>query len=297
MDLRHLRYFVAVAEELNFTRAAVRVGIGQPPLSQQIRDLERDLGVALFVRRPQGVVLTEAGTAFLPEARLVLEGAERARERARLAQQGHTGHLSLGLTSSAAFNTAVSHTVRRFRQAWPNVTLRLMERNSVYLLERMYEGELDAAFYRPGLSDPEGLRLLRLRDEPMRVILPISHPLAAQRTLHLSALAEESFVMFPRDTGLSLFDNILTACRAAGFEPRVAQEAPQISSVVNLVAAELGVSIVPVSISSIRVDGVVYRRLAAPAPMATLGLAAPLNAALRGRSVLVDNLFGLLDGQ
>jgi len=294
MDLRHLRYFVAVAEELNFTRAALRVGIGQPPLSQQIRDLERDLGVMLFVRRPQGVVLTEAGAAFLPEARLVLAGAERARQTAQQAEKGLTGHLSLGLTSSAAFNPVVSSTVRRFRRQFPSVTLSLIERNSVYLLERMYSGDLDAAFYRPGLGDPEGMRLLRLASEPMRVILPASHHLAGLRALPLEALAQEPFVMFPRDTGLSLYDNILTACRAAGFIPQVAQEAPQISSVVNLVAADLGVSIVPASICRIRLGGVVYRRIAPPEPVATLGLAAPLNARLRGRSVLVDNLFTLV---
>jgi len=294
MDLRHLRYFVAVAEEQNFTRAAARVGIGQPPLSQQIRDLERDLGVTLFVRRPQGAVLTDAGEAFLPEARQVLAGAERAREAALMAHRGVTGHLSLGLTSSAAFNPMVSATVRRFRRQFPSVTLRLIERNSVHLLEQMYGGDLDAAFYRPGVADPEGMRLLRLANEPMRVILPASHRLAGMRAIALGALAQEPFVMFPRDMGLSLYDNILMACRAAGFEPQVAQEAPQVSSVVNLVAADLGVSIVPASICRIRLGGVVYRRIAAPEPVATLGLAAPLAPRLRGRSVLVDNLFALV---
>lgn len=275
MELRHLRYFLAVAEELNFTRAAARLGIGQPPLSQQIKDLERDLDVQLFHRVPHGAELTEAGRAFVAEARAVLAGVERARSTAQRAHRGEVGRLSVGFTGSAAFNPVVNATIRAFRRQWPGVSLVLHELNSARLLARLAQGEVDAAFIRPGPQDPEDVRLKRLPDEPMLIALPSGHALARHKRLALSALAGEPFVLFPRAVGLTLFDEIVAACRACGFEPRVDQETPQISSVVNLVSAELGVSIVPRSITRIKPEGVVYRPIDGPAPVARLGLATP----------------------
>jgi DNA-binding transcriptional LysR family regulator len=249
MELRHLRYFLAVAEECNFTRAAAKLGIGQPPLSQQIRDLEREVGAALFHRVPHGAELTAAGAAFLGEAKASLAAAEKAKLAAQSANRGETGRLSLGFTASSAFNPVVSATIRRFRARWPDVRLALTEMNTLALMQKLEGGELDAAFMRPSLDDPAGVRLRRLPDEPMVIALPASHPLARRSKLPLAALADEPFILFPRLVGLSLYDDVVLACRKAGFELTVAQEAPQISSVVNLVAAELGVSIVPASIS------------------------------------------------
>ncbi|MGZ2406754.1 LysR family transcriptional regulator [Rhizobium leguminosarum] len=290
MELRHLRYFLAVAEEGNFTRAAGKLGIGQPPLSQQIRDLEREVGAALFHRVPHGAELTAAGTAFLGEAKASLAAAEKAKLVAQSANRGETGRLSLGFTASSAFNPVVSTTIRRFRARWPEVQLSLTEMNTLALMQKLERGELDAAFMRPGLDDPAGIRLRRLPDEPMVIALPASHPLARRSELPLAALADEPFILFPRLVGLSLYDDVVLACRKAGFELTVAQEAPQISSVVNLVAADLGVSIVPASISKIKLEGVAYRPIEGPPAVARLALA----ILKTHRSPVTENLISLL---
>ncbi|TAU34104.1 LysR family transcriptional regulator [Rhizobium ruizarguesonis] len=290
MELRHLRYFLAVAEEGNFTRAAGKLGIGQPPLSQQIRDLEREVGAALFHRVPHGAELTAAGTAFLGEAKASLAAAEKAKLAAQSANRGETGRLSLGFTASSAFNPVVSTTIRRFRARWPEVQLSLTEMNTLALIQKLERGELDATFMRPSLDDPAGIRLRRLPDEPMVIALPASHPLARRSKLPLAALAEEPFILFPRLVGLSLYDDVVLACRRAGFELTVAQEAPQISSVVNLVAADLGVSIVPASISQIKLEGVAYRPIEGPPAVARLALA----ILKTHRSPVTENLISLL---
>ncbi|TCU18125.1 LysR family transcriptional regulator [Rhizobium sullae] len=290
MELRHIRYFLAVAEEGNFTRAAARIGIGQPPLSQQIRDLEAEVGAALFHRVPHGAELTVAGEAFLGEAKASLASAEKAKLAAQRANRGETGKLALGFTASSAFNPVVSATIRRFRARWREVRLSLTEMNTLALMERLNRGELDATFMRPSLDDPPGVRLKRLDDEPMVVALPANHPLAKYERLPLALLSKEPFILFPRLVGLSLFDDVVLACRKAGFELTVAQEAPQISSVVNLVAAELGVSIVPASIAQIRLDGVAYRPIDGPPAVARLALAVLKTQ----RSPVTDNLMSLL---
>ncbi|NEI26842.1 LysR family transcriptional regulator [Rhizobium ruizarguesonis] len=291
MELRHLRYFLAVAEEGNFTRAAGKLGIGQPPLSQQIRDLEREVGAALFHRVPHGAELTAAGAAFLGEAKASLAAAEKAKLVAQSANRGETGRLSLGFTASSAFNPVVSTTIRRFRARWPEVQLSLTEMNTLALMQKLERGELDATFMRPSLDDPAGIRLRRLPDEPMVIALPASHPLARRSSVPLAALAEEPFILFPRLVGLSLYDDVVLACRRAGFELTVAQEAPQISSVVNLVAADLGVSIVPASISQIMLDGVAYRPIEGPPAVARLALA----ILKTHRSPVTENLISLLN--
>lgn len=291
MELRHIRYFLAVAEEGNFTRAAARLGIGQPPLSQQIRDLETEIGALLFHRVPHGAELTAAGMAFLSGAKAALAAAEKARLAAQSANRGETGRLSLGFTASSAFNPIVSTTIRRFQARWPDVQLSLTEMNTLGLMQKLEHGELDATFFRPGLDDPDGVRLKRLPDEPMVVALPASHALAKRKTLPLALLAKEPFILFPRLVGLSLYDDVVRACREAGFELKVAQEAPQISSVVNLVAADLGVSIVPASISQIKLAGVAYRPIEGPPAVARLAL-----AVLRSkRSPVTENLMSLLN--
>ena len=290
MELRHLRYFLALADEENFTRAAAKLGIGQPPLSQQIRDLENEVGAQLFHRVPHGAELTAAGVAFLPEAKAAIAAAERAKIAAQRANRGEIGRLSLGFTASSAFNTDVSATIREYRSRWPEVRLSLTEMNSNWLMERLMRGEIDAAFIRPGLEDPRNVRLKRLADEPMLIALPAGHALAKLARVPLSALAAEPFILFPRVVGLSLYDEIAAACRVAGFELVVSQEAPQIPSVVNLVAANLGVSIVPASITQIKLDGVTYRPIEGPPLVARLALAT-LKAQ---RAPVTDNLMSLL---
>ncbi len=273
MELRHLRYFLAVADEGNVTRAAARLGISQPPLSQQLKELEGWLGTTLFVRSPQGMQLTAAGLAFQAEALRTLQAAEVARHAAVRAAQGHTGVLRVGFTGSAAFHPAVAGTLRDFRRQWPQVLLELTETNTTRLTEHLHQGRLDCAFLRPGASLTEALQVLRLKDEAMKVVLPVSHPLAHLRRIRLARLAQQPWVLFPRSVGLSLYDAILAACRQAGFEPQVEQTAPQMASVIHLVAAEMGVSVVTASMTQVQAPGVVYLDIVGEAPRATLGLA------------------------
>jgi DNA-binding transcriptional LysR family regulator len=258
MELRHIRYFLAVAEERNVTRAAEKLGIGQPPLSQQVLALERELGVSLFRRTGHGVELTEAGEALYADARRLLDDAHQAVLNTQRAGRGETGHLNLGFTASSAFNPAVPALIRAFRNAFPGVGLTLTEGNTTQLLASLTEGRLDLAFVRPGVHAFPGIALYQIASEPMKIVLPVKHPLAGRRRLLLSDLAGESFVLIPREASPTLHDEIIAACRKAGFEPELGQQAPQLSSVVSLVSAEFGISIVPASVSQIRAEGVVY---------------------------------------
>lgn len=258
MELRHLRYFVAVAEEGNVTRAAEKLGIGQPPLSQQILSLEREMGVQLFHRTGHGVLLTEAGSALLADARRLLDDAQHAVLNAQRAGRGESGHLNLGFTASAAFNPKVPALIRAFRNAYPGIGLTLTEGNTSSLLAYLEEGRLDLAFLRPGTHSFADVALLQIVNEKMKIVLPVKHPLARRRRLSLAELSGESFVLIPREASPTLHHEIVSACRQAGFEPTLGQQAPQLSSVVSLVSAEFGVSIVPASVSQIHAEGVVY---------------------------------------
>ncbi len=292
MDLRHMRYFLAVAEEKNFTRAAQRLGLAQPPLSQQIRALEREIGAALFRRLPHGAELTEAGLAFRDEAQATLAQAERALASAQRAARGEIGALRLGFTASAAFNPIVALTIRSFRRSYPHIHLSLEESNTLRLSERLLAGEVDAAFLRPGPGLPDTLRHYPLSSEPLIIVMPSSHPLANSPSLSLDRLADQPFVLFPRAIGLSLFDEVIRACRQAGFDPKMGQEAPQIASVVNLVAAEMGISLVPASIAQVRVDGVSYVPVAGQTPEAHLSLAMRRDSP----GIIIRNLTALVLG-
>ncbi len=273
MELRHLRYFLAVAEQGNFTRAAARVGIAQPPLSQQIRALEEELGTPLFRRTHQGAELTEAGQAFLHDVRRVLADVDAATDAVQRVARGERGRLRVGFTASAAFNPVVPTLIRNFRRAWPEVTLVLLETNTAGLLKQLLEGKTDAAFVRPSRSTPDALSLLHFPDEPMKIAVPAAHPLARKTRLPLSALAGEPFILFPRSFGSSLYDEISDACHRAGFTLQISQEAPQMSSIVNLVAAELGVSVVPQAMTQVQLPGVRYLDIEGTAPRARLALA------------------------
>lgn len=273
MELRHLRYFIAVAEEENFSRAAVRLNISQPPLSQQIKSLEDAIGTPLFRRLSHGVVLTSAGKAFLHEAYQTLASAQKAIETAQEAARGMIGEMRLGLTSSAIFNPLVTSHIREFQRFSPKVRLHLTESNTIDLLDALTGGSLDAVYIRPGIAPPEKVDLYRMPDEKMKVVVPATHPLAQCTSVQLKALSDESFIFLPAAAGLTLYDDILHSCRNVGFEPVRGQIAPQISSVVNLVAAEMGISLVPASAAQIKVFNVHYLDITGPAPIARLGLA------------------------
>jgi DNA-binding transcriptional LysR family regulator len=258
MELRHFRYFLAVAQEGNVTRAAEKLGIGQPPLSQQIMALEREMKVQLFRRTGHGVTLTEAGEALLADATRLLNDAQHAVLNAQRAGRGETGRLQLGFTASSAFNPAVPALIRAFRNVYPGVGLTLTEGNTAQLLAYLEEGRLDLAFLRPGVHSFNGVALYQIANEPMKIVLPVKHSLAREPSLPLSTLADEPFVLIPREASPTLHDEIISACRDAGFEPKLGQQAPQLSSVVSLVSAEFGISIVPASVSQIHAEGVVY---------------------------------------
>jgi DNA-binding transcriptional LysR family regulator len=281
MELRHLRYFVAVAEEGHITRAAERLGMQQPPLSQQIRALEDELGVQLFRRKPRGVELTDAGTSLLADARAVLAGIETAVARARRTARGEQGAVVVGFTSSAPFHPFVPAVLRSFRERYPDVSVALEEAGTADLVEGVQRERVDAAFIRSPVADAEGLAVHALFDEPMVLALPAGHPLAADGgtaapPLPLAAIAAEPLVLYRRRSGPGLFDAIIAACQRAGFSPAIAQEAPRIVSTLNLVAAGLGVSLVPESLGGLGMAGIAYRRLQ-PRPR----LVAPLKLATR----------------
>jgi len=276
VELRHLRYFLAVAEERNFTQAAARVGIGQPPLSQQIRDLETEIGTPLFHRLPHGAELTEAGAAFRAAVERIPEQVANAVQVAQRTGRGEVGALRVGFTASAAMNPIVPATIRRFRHRHSDVELTLTESNSTALTAALREGGIDVAFIRPGAGEPEDLREIALPDEVMIAALPTGHRALASLAdapIELTALRDDAFVLTPRAVGPSLFDAAVEACEQAGFLPRLGQSAPQIASVLALVAAAEGVSIVPESMRQLTLGGVAYRAIADVRPIARLSLA------------------------
>ena len=279
MELRHLRYFVAVAEERHITRAAERLGIQQPPLSQQIRALEAELGAPLLRRHSRGVELTHAGEVLLAEARTVLEQVERAVTATRRAGRGEAGRIGLGFTSSASFHPLVPAMVRAYRDAYPLVALSLEESGTSELVDALVQQRLDAAFVRSPIGAAPGIAVHSILEEPMVAALPAGSPLAIARARHplpLAALAGEIFILYRRPLGPGLYDAIIAACQRAGYSPNIGQEAPRMLATLSLVAAGLGVTLVPQSMRRLRVHGVVYRTIEGEA-----GLVAPLNLAYR----------------
>jgi DNA-binding transcriptional LysR family regulator len=276
MELRHLRYFVAVAHEGHITRAAEKLRMQQPPLSQQIRALEREIDATLFVRHPRGVTLTDAGRAFLTDAEAILGEVEYAKLRARRTARGEVGRIAVGFTTSAPFHPLVARAMREFRTKRPDVSFVLEESSSGDMVSGLRDGRLDVAFIRSGLVDPEGVTVHALLHEDTAVAFPARHPLSRKPALALKELAEETFILYRRPDGRGLYDVIIAACSEAGFSPHVGQEAPRIVSTLNLVAAGLGITIVPASLSRLPLEGVVYRPLKGkPA------LKVPLNLACR----------------
>nr|WP_319391519.1 LysR family transcriptional regulator [uncultured Cohaesibacter sp.] len=262
MELRHIRYFLAVAEEGNFTRAAEKLGIAQPPLSQQIRDLEREVGVQLFHRVPHGAELTSAGQAFM-ERVIVLPGVAReAAEAARRAARGETGTLNLGFTGASLLNPTVSRLIRTFRRDHPDVSFKLEEGNSVELREDLLNGTLDIAILRPNHDDPKTIVTYPLSSETLIAAIPTSRdPEPGSDDIDLLKLRDEPLVLTPRHIGLSLHDSAIAACRRAGFEPILGQSAPQITSIMSMVSAEQGISLVPECMRQLALDNVSYKHL------------------------------------
>jgi DNA-binding transcriptional LysR family regulator len=261
IELRHLRYFVAVAEELHFGRAAKKLHLAQPPLSQQIRKLEEILGHALFLRTSRAVKLTSAGEVFLDRARRTLQKVGEDMEEARSVGRGEVGFLHVGFIGSSML-TGLPGILGRYRSQFPKVNLQLREFHSANLIEALLEGAVDVGFLRDG-GETDGLKVQALMSEPFVAVLPARHALARRRTFSVAALRDEPFVLFPRPAGHRAYAKTLLVCEKHGFRPRVVQEATQWLTILRLVGAGLGVTIAPACVRQIAAPDVVCRKVRA----------------------------------
>lgn len=271
MELRHLHYFITVAEELHFSRAADRLHISQPPLSQQIRDLEAELGVKLFERTKRQVHLTAAGKVFLERSYGVLAQLEQAIAATQQIGRGEVGQLAIGFVDSAMY-TSLPEVLRVFREQFPAVELRLHELTTQEQIQALHHKQIDIGIVRSAISE-SGLSAECLLPESLVLALPETHPLSAQAQVSLSTLADELFILFPAKMGPVFYEQIIHSCQQAGFRPQVAQEAVQMQTIVGLVAAGLGIAIVPASMQNFHRSGVIYRSLQEQIPNTGLYLA------------------------
>ena len=259
MELRHLRYFVAVAEELNFTRAAARLHIGQPPLSMQIRDLEGEMGVRLFERTQRRVALTPAGQCLLEHAYRILGGVREAVEAAQRAARGELGELRVGFTSSLPFTDLLPDALHAYRRRFPAVRLQLSEMFTPEQFGALARGELDVGFVRlQGGRAPDGIALREIARNPLRLVVNASHRLARAAAVSFAELRDEDFIGFPADVGTDLPAVLRGLCRQAGFEPRIVQTAREATTQIGLVGAGLGVAVLPAPLETVRMARVRY---------------------------------------
>ena len=282
MELRHLRYFVAVAEELHFGRAAERLHIAQPPLSRQIRDLERELGTPLFERGRRGVELTPAGRAFLPEARLTLAQAERAQRTAQRAAGGEIGRIRVGFSEAATYSEILPDVLAFFRMHLPNIGISLFEMEPLQQAEALRDGRIDLGILQSPPPDADRwLRVDVVYASPLVAALPRGHPLADRTRLSLADLADEPFVLWGRGGAPRFYDTLIDACARAGFEPRIVYRARGVDARLSYIAAGLGVGLEAETYAVVQRPGLVFVPLRS-APAAVLQLARserPLSAA------------------
>lgn len=262
MDLKLMRSFVTVAEELHFGRAAARLNLSQPPLSKQIQQLEQAMGVKLLERTKRSVELTAAGRVFLDEARAVLQQSSQAVERARKADRGETGHLSVGFIDAAVYSV-VPAIVRRFSDLYPDIELSLTDLRIPHQIRAVAEGRLDVGFIHPPLAHPDLCRETVLR-EALIVALSEEHRLARQPQIALEDLADEALIQFPRLINPTLYDEIIALCRSSGFSPKIVREATPKQTIIALVSVGLGISLLPACLERLRRPGVVYRPIRGP---------------------------------
>lgn len=274
MELRHLRYFVQIAEDLHFGQAAARLGISQPPLSQQIRLLEDELGVRLLERTSRRVALTMAGRHFLDAARRTLAEADRAVRVARRAADGELGELRIGFNASAPFVPKVAGAIHQFRQDYSDVQLSLEELAAPSQIEAIVDGSLDLGFVRsPGRPHlPAGLTASRLLSERLIVAMRPDHLLASRAGLHLSDLDGQPLVVYAADRGGGFTDDLFALMESAGARPKVAQTAREVSTLLGLVAAGIGITIVAESLSALQSAGLIYVPLLGDLPLTAMWL-------------------------
>ena len=260
IEIRHLRYFLTVAETLHFGKAAEKLGMAQPPLSQQIKNLERILGYPLFDRTTRGVKLTAVGEFFRERARHSLERMRDDIEITRRLGSGKEGVLNVGFSGSVMF-TGLPKAIETYRRRYPKVELRLRELVTAEQIPGLLDGSLSIGFMRDGEAR-DGLSIESILHEQFVAALPSSHHLAGKKTpLSPAALKDEPFVLFARRMGNLAFDRTVACCEAAGFRPNIVQDAPQWPTTLRLVAAGLGVTLVPSCVQSLTMPGVTYRKL------------------------------------
>jgi len=284
VELRHVEYFVAVAEELSFTRAAERLNMAQSPISEQIRKLERELETTLFIRTTRSVELTPAGRLFYEQATALLASAKRAADSARLAGKGRLGRLAVGFGGSATYDL-MPQLIRAYKQRYPDVVL---EVRSEMLTPTQVAGLLDdtlsVGLLRPPVN-ADGLVVEVVREDPLVVLLPVSHPLASRVELTLGDLRDQPFISYPSSPPSSVFLTVMSAFRQAGVSPHIHQEVAETSSLVALVAAGLGIALAPAPTRHLRIPGVTHRPLKEPAitmPLAMAYKTGPVSPLVRG---------------
>jgi DNA-binding transcriptional LysR family regulator len=276
MELRHLRYFVAVAEERHFGRAAERLHMAQPPLSQQVRQLEAELGIRLFDRTTRRVDLTPAGELLLDRARRILDDVDAVSIDVGRAERGEVGRLAVGFTGSATYELLPS-IANALRTELPDVELELHgEMLTPAQVEALLSGTLDVGLLRPPVHSAD-LEVHVIRREPLVAVLPVGHPLAGDRWVKLAALADDGFVSYPSHFRSVMHDAVEAACRKAGFTPVVVQEVAETATLVSLVAAGIGVALVPASVQHLRITGTTYRPLAGSTEEVALAVASRAN--------------------
>ena len=274
MKLRQLQFFIAVAEELSFSRAAIKLHVAQPSLSTQIKVLEVEVGARLFERDKRHVSLTQAGRRFQQRAISVLSMADTAKSEARSTARGQLGTIALGYTALSMFSTALPHAIRQFRRREPNVVMTLRELTSLEQLHELAERTLDVGVLRKvDVSAPKGISIVEWYRTPLVAAIPQDHPRAASDLLSLNDLKNESFIMYPRGAGTGIYWQVIDLCTAAGFRPRVVREVIESSTIIGLVAAGVGIAIVPADMNCIQFSGVVYRRITDTGAYSALHLA------------------------
>lgn len=276
MDIRQLRYYVAVAEDLNFSRAARRLNMSQPPLSQQIKALEDELGTTLLERTRRSVRLTEPGRLFLRQARSILAQLDDAGDEVRRAARGEAGEIRIAFTGSVPMFEPFPRFIQTFRERFPAVRVEMGHLSSGAQIQALADRRIDAGFLRPSHQFTPGpdIEARSIWEDKLMAVLPATHRLARSRVgVRMADLADEPFILFPRGLGCGLYDHVMGLCSQAGFSPRVAQEAREGVTILALIAAGTGISILPETYRNASIPGVVHRPIAEAASRSRLLLA------------------------
>ena len=293
MQLDQLRYFVAVAEELSFRKAASRLHISQPPISYHIKALEQELGIRLLNRSTREVSLTEAGSHFLEKAQRILSLVNATADEMRDIAVGKVGMLRIGFTTATSLEPFFYHAIHSYRSAHPRVTMRFSDMSSGKQIQALSEGELDVGFLRWAFSPSAGLATAPLNQGALVLAIHSSHPLKSLKRVPLSKLRNEPFISYPSNAGAGVYHQILHMCVQAGFVPKIIQEAFEPSLIIGLVAAGLGVAIVPPSLQCIHIPGVLFKRIADKSAATRLNLVHRLDDANPHLKTFKDVVLGI----